>query len=82
MYEGPIQETQRLFAAFLEGHVREGRLAIADADLAATQLIALLKTNVHMKLMFGRPVRIGPKLIGASARASVRLFLDGALPRP
>lgn len=82
MYEGPIQETQRLFAEFLDSHIREGRLAIDDADLAATQLIALLKSNMHMKLMFGRPVRIGPKLIGESARASVRLFLNGALPRP
>ena len=81
MYDGPITQSQRLFTDYLRVQVEAGRLALDDVDLAAAQLIALLKTNIHMKLLFGQPVRIGPKLIDASARASVALFLNGALPR-
>ncbi|WP_375395688.1 TetR/AcrR family transcriptional regulator [uncultured Sphingomonas sp.] len=81
MYEGPITQSQRLFADYLRVQAEAGKLALDDVELAASQLIALLKTNIHMKLLFGQPVRIGPKLIDSSARASVELFLHGALPR-
>ncbi len=81
MFEGPILQTQNFFADFLRGHSAAGRLALEDVDLAAAQLIALLKTNVHMKLLFARPVQMSKKWITESARASVRLFLYGAFPR-
>ena len=80
MFDGSIMRSQRLFADYLRAQVEAGRLKLDDVDLAAAQLIALLKTNIHMKLVLGRPVRIGPKLIDASARASIALFLHGAMP--
>ena len=55
--------------------------AAAVTPEEAADAIALLKTNIHMKLLFGRPARIGPAFIARSAKASVDLFLNGALPR-
>lgn len=81
MYDGPIAKTQDLFADFLREPIVTGKLTLTDPDVAAAQLIALLKTNIHMKLLFGRPVRVSRASIAASARDSVRLFLNGALPR-
>jgi TetR/AcrR family transcriptional regulator, mexJK operon transcriptional repressor len=81
MYDGPISQSHRLFAEYLQAQVSLGRLELPDVDLAAAQLIALLKTNVHMQLLLGRPIRLTAKKVVASAEASVLLFLNGALPR-
>lgn len=80
LYDGPITATQDMFASYLDRLVLSGHLEIEDTSLAAAQLIALLKTNIHMKLMFGRPIRTGPKSIAASAKSSVDLFLKGYAP--
>lgn len=82
MFDGPITRTQKIFEEFLGAHVKAGRLALDDVEEASAQLIALLKTNVHMKVLLRRPVRTGPKSLQKSAESSVRLFLYGALPRP
>ena len=81
MYDGPIAQSQRMFADYLRAQVELGLVALDDTEEAAAQLIALLKTNLHMKLLFGRSDRIGAGSIAASAVSSVRLFLHGALPR-
>ena len=81
MYDGPITQSQRLFADYLRAQVESGALTLRNVDLAAAQLVAMLKTNIHMKMLFGRAARLGPRAIASSARESVRLFLEGALPR-
>lgn len=81
MYEGPIARSQQTFAEYLGAQAAAGTLALDDANIAAAQLIALLKTNVHMKLLFGRPARIGPAFLTRSVQASIKLFLYGVLPR-
>ena len=80
-YDGPITASEEMFASYLDSQVAAGTLALIDTGLAASQLIALLKTNVHMKLLLGRPVRLTKKMITDSAAASIDLFLNGALPR-
>ena len=81
MYDGPITQSQQMFADYLRAQIELGQLTIGDAEEAAAQLIALLKTNLHMKLLFGRSDQVGTEPIAASAASSVRLFLYGALPR-
>lgn len=78
MFEGPILRSQEVFDQYLREQVRLGRLTFPDLDLAAAQLIALLKTNIHMKLLFNQPVALDDKRIAELARASVILFLNGA----
>lgn len=81
LLDGPIAETQQRFSDFLTSHVEAGRMDLEDPNIAAAHLVALLKTNLHMKLMLGQPVRLGPKRIAQSADSSIRLFMNGALPR-
>lgn len=79
MFEGPIMQSQQIFDEFLRAQVKLEHLFFADIDQAAAQLIAILKTNVHMQLLFNQPAVTGDHQIAKSAAASVRLFLHGGL---
>ncbi|MBC2662789.1 TetR/AcrR family transcriptional regulator [Novosphingobium flavum] len=79
MLEGPILRSQTVFDKYLRQQVDAGRMKFPDVDLAAPQLVALLKTNVHMKLMMSQKVPLSRARIAKLARASVQLFLHGAL---
>lgn len=78
MFEGPISRSQEIFASFLRAHTESGALALPEPDLAAAQLIALLKTNLHMRLLLNQPAPINSRRLVASATSSVKLFLYGA----
>jgi TetR/AcrR family transcriptional repressor of mexJK operon len=82
MFEGPIMDSQNIFDRFLRIQAGLGHLRFPDLDAAAPQLIALLKTNLHMRLLFHQPASTSRRAIARSAEASVHLFLHGALPRP
>lgn len=77
MYEGPITRSHEIFDSYLRQQVAMGRMQFPAIDLAAAQLIALLKTNIHMQLIFSRPVKLTHQAIRKIASASVRLFLYG-----
>jgi len=79
MFEGPIMQSQRIFDEFLRAQAGLGHLTFPDIDQAAAQLIAILKTNVHMQLLFNQPAATSDREIAKSAAASVHLFLHGAL---
>jgi TetR/AcrR family transcriptional regulator, mexJK operon transcriptional repressor len=81
MFDGPIMQSQDIFEELIRHQASAGRLEVADAQLAASQLVSLLKTNVQMRLLFNQPANTTPRAVAASAAASVRLFLRGALPR-
>lgn len=81
MYEGPISQSQHIIAGYLARQVDAGRLVIADPDAAAAQLIALIKTNIHMRLLLNQPVDTAAQDIADSAASSIRLFLYGCAPR-
>ena len=81
MVEGPIMQSQATFDEFLRAQVALGHLEFPDIDIAAAQLIALLKTNVHMRLLFNQAAGTTRREIVASATSSVRLFLYGAATR-
>jgi TetR/AcrR family transcriptional regulator, mexJK operon transcriptional repressor len=81
MFDGPIMQSQDVFEELIRHQAASGRLDVADPQLAASQLVSLLKTNVQMRLLFNQSANTSPRAIAASATASVRLFLRGALPR-
>ncbi|WP_169742864.1 TetR/AcrR family transcriptional regulator [Muricoccus aerilatus] len=78
MVDGPVRRSQAAFKSYLEDECRKGRLELIDLDLAAAQLIGLLKTDVHMRLVLNQPTDISHDTIVASARSSINLFLNGA----
>jgi TetR/AcrR family transcriptional repressor of mexJK operon len=80
MYDGPILNSQGMFAAFLRSKSDAGDITIENADTAAAQFIALLKTNLHMKLLFCQTGKVSDAEIRASVKASVDLFTRGTAP--
>jgi AcrR family transcriptional regulator len=81
MYEGPILNSQAMFADLLQAKAQSQEIVIKDATMAASQLIALLKTNLHMKLMFSQTTKVSEAEIRASVKSGVDLFMCGVLPR-
>ena len=81
MFDGPIRQAQLVFDEFLRVQARLGHLKFPDIDIAASHLVGLLKTDVHMQLTFTVPTKLTKDEIAASVRSSVRLFLYGAIPR-
>jgi TetR/AcrR family transcriptional repressor of mexJK operon len=81
MYEGPVLRSQSVFDSYLRQQVALGRMRFPKIELAGAQLVALLKTNLHMQLLFSQPAKVTRQVILESATASVQLFLYGASTR-
>ena len=81
MFETSILQSQQVFDSFLRAQVDVGQLAFPDLNVAAAQLVALLKTDLHVQLLFNQPAKVSAREIKKSASASVRLFLNGARVR-
>ncbi len=82
MFDGPIMRTQLVFETYLREEVKVGRLEIGDVSMAAALLIAMLKTNIHLRLLLNQPARVGKKEIRTLVTSAVELFLHGALADP
>lgn len=75
--EGP-QRVHALLEEFFAELVQQGRLDIDDVSRAATQFMALLKGDLHMKCMLGCEEAAGSRFEGEvreNAEAAVRMFL-------
>jgi len=82
MFEGPVLRSQSIVSACLRQLTDRGLLRLSSPDLAAAHFIGMLKTDVHMRLMFSQPPAITRPEIARIAACTVELFLHGALPRP
>lgn len=78
MYEGPIADSRTVFEQVLRAQAELGHLSIPDTRFAAAQLIALLKTDIHMRLMIAQSVPMTKARIAEIAASCVHLFLYGA----
>ncbi len=78
MFDGPIIESQQPFDIFFRAQSKLGHLDFPNIDMAPAQFIALLKTNLHMRLLFNQQAAVSHGDIALSAAASVHLFLHGA----
>lgn len=81
LFEGPIMQTQDSFDRYFRQQAKLGRMSFPDIDLAAPQFVALLKTNVHMKLTLNQPEDVDERTLKKIARSCVKLFLYGAFTR-
>ena len=81
MFESSVGQSQKIFDRFLRAQMAAGNLVFPDVDLAASQFVALLKTDLHVRLLFSQPVKLSKRDITNTARACVQLFLNGARPR-
>jgi AcrR family transcriptional regulator len=79
MFEGPIMRTQKVFDDYFRKQVQRGLMQFANIELAGAQFVALLKVNMHMSLMLNQPTSVPHRRLEEVARASINLFLHGAL---
>lgn len=76
---GP-ERVQAAFAHYLQQCVERGQLQVPDVHRAATQFFALLKGEMHMKMMCGLCPAPEPDAVDAHIHATVDLFLRAHAP--
>lgn len=81
MFDGPVMRSQHVFDEYFREQAHRGHMRFPNIDLAAAQFVALLKTNVHMSLMLNQPTPVSRRKLEEISRASIHLFLYGALAR-
>ena len=79
MMDGPVARSQSLISDYLSRQAEAGVLAIEHPDLAAAQFMGMLKTDVHMRLLFNQRVVVNRAEITRIASSATKLFLCGAL---
>jgi len=78
-FEAGPETTYRRVAAYLDGHVARGTLAIADTDEAARQLVEMLKGDLHVRALLAAGARPDRDALEARVRRAVRIFLYGVV---
>lgn len=81
MFDGPIKHSEYVIADYFRRQAAAGKIKVSTPELAAAQFMGMLKTNLHVKLLMKPGARAAQKEIGEIAKASVELFLHGALRR-
>lgn len=80
MYE-QVAHTEGLIRDYLMTQQEKGTINLPDPDLAASQFLGLIKTDLQLQLLFGRRKRVSKAEIQKIANTSVDLFLNGAVVR-
>lgn len=77
---GPAAAAERL-SDYLRRATQQGRLAVADPDLAARQFLEMVKGDLHTRTLFGAGRRPSSREIDDCVRGAVATFLYGAATR-
>ncbi len=80
MYE-QVEHTEALIREYLMTQQKKGTIDLPDAELAASQFLGLIKTDLQLQLLFGHRKRVSKSEIQKIAETSVNLFLNGAMVR-
>ena len=80
-YESAMRSGQRSLAELLTLHARAGSLRIADPELAARQLLDLLKGDLHLRLLIGVTDKVDAREIEQHVGQAVELFMAAYGPR-
>jgi AcrR family transcriptional regulator len=79
LFDGPVTTTQTIFEHYFRSLARNGILRPLDFKLAAAQFVALLKVNIHLRLLLNQPTRLSHRMLDEVALAAVKLFFHGAM---
>lgn len=79
-YEAGPEAAYRRVAALLRVHAERGELALDDADLAARQLVELMKGDLHLRALMGADAPPSPAAIRRHVESAVSTFLRAATP--
>ncbi len=78
MMNGPFKRSESIVRNLLLYRAKTGELTLPRPDLAATQFIGMLKTDLQFRLLMRTIDAVPPLEIRRVARAAVSLFLRGA----
>jgi TetR/AcrR family transcriptional repressor of mexJK operon len=79
LFDGPVMRTQKVFDDYFRKQAQLGLMQFTNIELAGAQFVALLKINMHMSLMLNQPTSVSHRKLEEIAKASIHLFLFGAL---
>ena len=74
-FDGGPATARTLVAAWLAEQASAGRLRVPDSEVAAEQLMALLRAGLHLRALLGVPPAPNEAEINATVTASVATFL-------
>lgn len=74
-----VTHTEDLIREYLVTQKRSGNLNLPDTQLAASQFLGLIKTDLQLQLLFGRRKRVSRSEIQKIAETSVDVFLNGTV---
>jgi len=80
MYE-QVEHTEDLIREYLMTQRKKGTINLPDPELAASQFLGLIKTDLQLQLLFERRKRVSKFEIQRIAETSVELFLNGTVVR-
>ena len=80
MYE-QVEHTEDLIREYLMTQRNKGTINLPDPELAASQFLGLIKTDLQLQLLFERRKRVSKFEIQRIAETSVDLFLNGTVVR-
>ena len=80
MYE-QVEHTEDLIREYLMTQRKKGTINLPDPELAASQFLGLIKTDLQLQLLFERRKRVSKFEIQKIAETSVDLFLNGTAVR-
>lgn len=80
-YDGPISAPEKVIYDYLSEQVQRGNMELKNPKLAASQFLALLQNDVHMKLLFLKRKKISTREIESVVENCVDLFLNGVRSR-
>jgi len=72
-----VKAEEQIIYDYLESQQQKGLLRLPCPEMASSQFLGLLKTDVQMKLLFGRRKRITKSEIRQIAKCCVEVFLNG-----
>jgi len=81
VFEGPVTRTQNVFDHYFRTQAQRGVLEFPNIDIAASQFVAILKTNLHVCLMLSHAADVSHAALQDIARSSIHIFLYGTLKR-
>ncbi len=80
MYE-QVEHTEDLIREYLITQRKKGTINLPDPELAASQFLGLIKTDLQLQLLFERRKRVSKSELQKIAATSVDLFLNGTVVR-
>ncbi|HEV2573483.1 MAG TPA: TetR/AcrR family transcriptional regulator [Beijerinckiaceae bacterium] len=76
-FEGPVTRSHVLIGKYLAEQVEAGTIKVKYPDIAAQQFLGLLKTDLHMRLLFSQKPRVTKALLHDIAARTAEVFLNG-----